>query len=58
MTKFARFNIIWQRDAFLTSVVLVAEYCTFISDNFALREASRFVVFQNISQINAFFVFP
>ena len=38
MTKFARFNIIWQHGAFLTAAVLDAKHCTFISDTFATRE--------------------
>ena len=38
MTKFACFNIIWQRGAFLTAAVLDAEHCTFIYDTFAIRE--------------------
>ena len=38
MTKFARFNIIWQRGAFLTAAVLDAEHCKFIYDSFAIRE--------------------
>ena len=38
MTKFARLNIVSQRGAFLTAVVLDAEHYTFISDIFAIRE--------------------
>ena len=38
MTKFERFNIIWQRGKFLTAAVLDAEHCTFIYDIFAIRE--------------------
>ena len=38
MTKFVRFNIIWQRGAFLTAAVLGAEQCTFIPDTFYIRE--------------------
>ena len=41
MTKFARFNIIWQRGAFLTATVLDAEHSTFISDAFAIREGEH-----------------
>ena len=41
MTKFACFNIIWQRGAFLTAAVLDADHCTFISDTFAIREGEH-----------------
>ena len=58
MTKFACFNIIWQRGAFLTVAVIDAEHCKSIYDTFAIREGEHLVVFQNISQINALFVFP
>ena len=72
MTKFARFNIIWQRGAFLTAAVLDAEHGTYIYDTFAIREGEHpgvyflffffflfyFFFFQNILEINASFVFP
>ena len=38
MTKFACFNIVWQRGAFLTATVLDAEPCTFIYDTLVIRE--------------------
>ena len=38
MTKFACFNVIWQRGAFLTAADLDAEHGTCIYDIFAIRE--------------------
>ena len=65
MTKFARFNIIWQRGAFLTVAVIDAEHCRSITDTFVIREGEHpgffffffFFFFFLISQIIAFFVF-
>ena len=59
MTKFARINIIWQRGAFLTAVVLDSEHYTFISDIFAIREDEHpgLLFFRTSLKKNASFLF-